>query len=78
MNTYFFKTDIHCKGCVSKLEKALLNKRNVQSWKINLDTKILEIQGDIQDLQAFEDQVFEQSQVYIEQIKDWEKPNNNV
>lgn len=70
MKTYQFKTDIHCKSCVTKIEKTLQNQENIHSWKVDWNTKILQIQGDIQDVPAFEDKIFEQTQVYIEQIKE--------
>ncbi len=69
MKNYHFKTDIHCKGCLSKIEKALQNQKNIDSWKVDWNSKILEVQGDIQDIQNFEDTIFEQTQVYIEEVK---------
>lgn len=69
MKNYQFRTDIHCNGCVTKIEKILKNQKNIHSWKIDINSKILEIQGEIQDIPKFEDQIFEQTQVYIEEIK---------
>ncbi len=68
MKSYQFKTDIHCNGCVAKIEKALQNQKNIDSWKIDLNSKILKIHGDIHDVQSFEDDIFEKTQVYIEEI----------
>lgn len=70
MKNYQFKTDIHCNGCAIKIEKALQNREDIHSWKVDWDTKILQIQGNIQDITAFEDEIFEKTQVYIQQIKE--------
>jgi len=70
MKTYRFNTDIHCKNCVSKVEKFLNKFDTISNWNIDESTKILEIQGYIDDLSLFEDKFFEETQVYTEIISD--------
>lgn len=69
MKNYQFKTDIHCKSCISKIESFLQKKQEIKTWKIDLDTKILKIEGEISDIQDFENAIFEQTQVYVEEIQ---------
>ncbi len=69
MKIYRFKTDIHCNGCITKLEKELQNHKEVSTWKIDINTKELKISGDILDIEQFENQIFERTQIYIEAIK---------
>ncbi len=70
MKNYLFKTDIHCKSCLSKIEKLFNNQPEIKDWRVDWNTKILEITANIQDIHRFEDWVFENTQVYIEEIKD--------
>jgi len=69
MKNYIFQTDIHCKNCVTKLEKVLQNKKEVNHFEIDEKQKILRIEGEIIDIQDFEDKIFNETQVYIEYIK---------
>jgi copper chaperone len=46
MNTYSFKTSIHCNGCLSKVKPFLDSNIEIKSWTVDLDDddKILKVE----------------------------------
>ena len=46
MNTYQFKTNINCSGCVAKVSPHLDSENKIKDWKVNTEDpgKILTVQ----------------------------------
>lgn len=48
METYKFKTNIHCNGCKATITPFLDKETTIQKWEVDIDNpdKILTIQGE--------------------------------